>query len=413
MTVVPQDEQRHDARYYFQVANKAYQEKDYAALVDNMKLALALRPTHETYMYYLAAGYSLTGRKAEALALLSQAANMGFVYNLEGKADFEAIGGTDEFRSILSKIESNKAPVINSEVAATVAEKDLIPEGIAYDPVKQAFFLGSVYKQKIVMVDQKGETSDFSSPQDGLWSALGMKVDPIRRLLWVSTTAQPQMRNYKEEDNGKSEIFKYDVTSGRLLKKYLLPNTPERHWLGDLAVNSRGDVFATDSVSPAIYVIDHHKDELELFTKGPPFANAQGLAFTPDEKHLLMTDYSLGVFLIDVKTREYRNLPAPPDTTLLGIDGLCAYRGSLIGVQNGINPNRIVRVFLNADSTKIEKLQVLEVNNPLFNEPTLGVVVGNSFYFTANSQWSAVDQKGQIQSTENLKGPIILKLRLR
>src|ERR1700737_388933 len=52
MTVVAQEQQRHDARYYFQVARKAYQEKDYAALVDNMKLALALRPTHQTYMYY-------------------------------------------------------------------------------------------------------------------------------------------------------------------------------------------------------------------------------------------------------------------------------------------------------------------------------------------------------------------------
>jgi len=338
---------------------------------------------------------------------------MGFVYDLEGKADFEAIRGTDEFKSILRKIEGNKAPVIDSEVAVTASERDFIPEGIAYDPVKQVFFLGSVYKQKIVMIDKKRDAIDFSTPQDGLWSALGMKVDAARRLLWVSTTAHPQMKNYTEEDSGKSGIFKYDLTSGKLLKRYLLPNKPEPHWLGDLTVNSRGDVFATDSVSPAIYVIDHHKDELELFTKGPPFANAQGLVLTPDERHLLMTDYSLGVFLIDVKTREYRNLPPPLDTTLMGIDGLCAYRGSLKGVQNGINPNRIVRVFLNADSTKIEKLQVLEVNNPLFNEPTLGVVVGNLFYFTANSQWSAVDQKGQLLSPENLKGPIILKLRLR
>jgi DNA-binding beta-propeller fold protein YncE len=119
------------------------------------------------------------------------------------------------------------------------------------------------------------------------------------------------------------------LTTGTLLKRYLLPNKPEPHWLGDPVVNSRGDVFATDSVSPAIYLIDHHTDELELFIKGPPFVNPQGLVFTADEKHLLMTDYSLGVFLIDVKTREYRNLPPPADTTLLGIDGLCAYGGSI------------------------------------------------------------------------------------
>jgi hypothetical protein len=266
LIVVAQQEQRHDACYYFQVARKAYQEKDYSAFVDNMKLALALRPTHQTYMYYLAAGYSLTGKKAEALALLSQAARMGFVYSLDGKADFEAIRDSDKFKSILRKIESNKVPVVHSEVAFKANGKDLIPEGIAYDPVKRIFFLGSVYQQKIVMVDQKGGTIDFSSPQDGLWSALGMKVDAARRLLWVSTTAQPQMKNYREEDKGKSGVFMYDLTTGRLLKRYLLPNKPEPHWLGDLVVNSRGDVFATDSVSPAIYVIDHHTDELELIS---------------------------------------------------------------------------------------------------------------------------------------------------
>src|SRR5258706_1820278 len=162
--------------------------------------------------------------------------------------------------------------------------------------------------------------------------------------------AQRQMLDLRQEDKGRSAVFKYDLASGKLLKRYILSNKPKSHGLGDLVVNSRGDVFTSDSVSPAIYVIDHQKDELEVFVEGPPFVNPQGLAFTPDETHLIMADYSLGLFLIDVKSHQLVNLSAPPGTTLLGIDGLYAHRGSLIGVQNGINPNRVVRIFLSKDS---------------------------------------------------------------
>ena len=406
-----QDSAPHDARYYVQEARKAYQEKNYQSFVDNMKTALRLRPTHQSYMYYLAAGYALTGEKAEAIALLGQAADMGLVYDLDKSADLDSLRDSNEFKEISARIGQNRAPVVNSSAAFEVDEKDLIPEGFAYDPVSQTFYLGSVYKRKIVALSKARQASDFSTESDGLWSVMGMKVDPKRRLLWVCTMAQPQMLDLKPEDNGKSAVFKYDLATGKLLKRYILPNRPKSHGLGDLAVNSRGDVFTSDSLSPAIYVIDHRKDELELFTEGPPFVNPQGLAFTPDETHLIMADYSLGLFLIDVKSRQQVNLSAPPRTTLLGIDGLYAYRGSLIGVQNGINPNRVVRIFLSKDSAKVERLQVLEANNPRFNEPSLGTIVGDSFYFIANSQWEAVDQHGQIAAGKLTK-PLILKMRL-
>jgi hypothetical protein len=409
--LLAQDSAPRDARYYVQEARKAYKEKNYQAFVDNMKMALRLRPTHQSYMYFLAAGYALTGEKAQAIALLSEAADMGLVYDLDKAADINSLRDSNEFKEILAKIARNRAPVVNSATAFEVDEKDFIPEGFAYDPVSQTFYLGSVYQKRIVAISKAGQASSFSTDSDGLWSVMGMKVDPKRRLLWVCTMAQPQMLDLKPEDNGKSAVFKYSLATGKLLKRYILPNKPKAHGLGDLVVNSSGDVFASDSVSPAIYVIDHRKDELDLFTEGPPFVNPQGLAFTPDETHLVMADYSLGLFLIDVKTRQQVNLSAPPRTTLLGIDGLYAYRGSLIGVQNGIEPNRVVRIFLSKDSATVERLQVLEANNPLFNEPSLGTIVRDSFYFIANSQWEAVDQKGQI-ATGKLTKPLILKMRL-
>ena len=56
----------------------------------------------------------------------------------------------------------------SSTTAFSVLEKDLIPEGITYDPVEQAFFLSSLYKSKIIKIDNKGNRSDFTKErQDG------------------------------------------------------------------------------------------------------------------------------------------------------------------------------------------------------------------------------------------------------
>ena len=81
-------------------------------------------------------------------------------------------------------------------------------------------------------------------------------------------------------------------------------------------------------------------------------------------------------------------------------------------MQNGIKPNRVVRLTFANDWRAIEKLEVLEANNPVFDEPTLGVVVGNKFYFIANSQWAAIDEDGQLAPDEKLRDPIILRLNL-
>ena len=165
-------------------------------------------------------------------------------------------------------------------------------------------------------------------------------------------------------------------------------------------------------MTPALYRIDHRKDELEIFIKGEPFVSLQGLDFSEDEDELFVADYSRGVFVIDLRTRKHFNLEPAPGSTLLGCDGLYFYRRSLIATQNGTNPNRIIRLHLDRSMRAVERLEILEANNPLFDEPTLGVRVKDTFYYIANSQWGAVDNKGQLAPAEKLREPLILKVKL-
>jgi len=105
-------------------------------------------------------------------------------------------------------------------------------------------------------------------------------------------------------------------------------------------------------------------------------------------------------------------LPSCRRTTLLGIDGLYFHRGALVGVQNGVNPARVVRLQLGKDSKSVRSFEVLEANSPFFDEPTLGVLVGDDFYYNADSQWGAIDKDGHLAPLEKMREHVILKLKL-
>jgi hypothetical protein len=337
---------------------------------------------------------------------------MGLVYSISADSDFASIKDTDEFKNLVAHFETNARPIGNSTVAFTVHEKGFIPEGLAYDPAEKIFYLGSVYKRKIVSVSEGGDVKDFSSPADGLWSVMGMRVDPGRRVLWVCTASHQQMIDFKESEKGMTGIFKYDLRSKKLIRKYLLPSHPKPHWLGDLVLNSNGDVFASDSITPGIYKLNRDSDSLELFLANDAFVNPQGLAFSADEKRLFMADYLKGIFSIDVKSKAVSVLAPAPKTTTLGLDGLYYHKGRLIGVQNGVRPARLVEMSLRANEAGIEAFKVLEANNPVFDEPTLAVLLGDTLFLIANSQWAAIDEKGKLAADDKLQNPIVLKVKL-
>jgi tetratricopeptide (TPR) repeat protein len=410
--VLAQEGRQHDARYYETLAVKAYQAKDYAGFLENMKQAAALRPDQPRIVYNLSAAYALNGRKGEAIDWLGRLARMGLSYDAGKDDDFASIRDSREFANVLALFRNNRSPVGLASQAFTVHEKGLVPESVAYDPSTRSFYVSSVYRRKILRVTPKGEVREFATERDGLWSVMGMKVDAARRELWVCTAAQPQMSNYVAAERGRSGVFKFDLRTGRLAGKYMLPDDSKQHWLGDLALDSRGDVYATDSLSPALYVLRRGADKFETVLEGEPFASPQGLDFSADEKRLFVADYAKGVFVVDLETKKYAPLAPAPDSTMLGIDGLYFYRGRLVAVQNGVNPNRVVQFFLSRDLSRVERFETVAANQPAFDEPTLGVVVKDDFYFIANSQWGTIDEQGRLAPPEKLKEPVVLKLKL-
>jgi streptogramin lyase len=397
------------SRAFDRTAIASYKEKDFANFLTNTKKASDLRPDLPRLLYNLAIAYTLNGKKDDAIAILKRAAAMGLYFDISKDEDFASL---DKIRvaEVENLLKKNLAPVNASLRAFTIADKELITEGIAYDPVDRRFFVGSIHKGKILAIDADKNVTEFSSPNDGLWSVSGMAVDTKRRVLWATTTAFPQFSGFKPADDGRAGIFKYDLKTGKLISKYFAP-TNEKHALGDLTIDRAGRIYVTDSVSPNIYALGPDENSLELFVRDENFSSLNGISFDESEKTMYVSDYTKGIYRIDKAAKAAVQLKPSLNVTLIGIDGLYFHGGRLIATQNGVSPQRVVAFDLSTDRSVVSGYRVLEANHSDFLEPTLGVIVNGSLFYIANSQWPLIDDKGVLQK-EKLREPVILKLKL-
>ncbi len=306
----------------------------------------------------------------------------------------------------------------HSRVAFRIEDRELIPEGIAYDPRARTFYVGSTYLRKIVSVDGKGVVRDFTGEaQEGLLGVVGMKVDARRRLLWaVSTNAGGGMpgKGLGRDCLGCSAVFKYDLGKGKLIKKYALSNKPNVHFLNDLTINSRGDAFITDTVTGDIYLITRGKDELELFVNLGQQAFPNGIDLSGDEKHLFVAAAG-GVRVVNLRDKKSRTLKLHDGVSPVVIDGLYFYKGSLIAIQPFADQRKVVRYHLDKEANAVSKVEVIEPEHPLFNQPTTGVIVGKDFYYIANSQlqlFRSIYKPDGAFDRGKLLGVVVLKARL-
>ena len=390
-----------------------YLNRNYDLFLMNMKEAEKLRPNHPRLLYNLAAAYSLNNDKVNALAELRKLVYMKLYYQPEKDSDFVSLWEDSRFKHIIDGFAVNLFHTGTSTTAFTFPEKDLITESVAYDSLKDKFYLSSVYRRKIVTVDINGKTGTFKNEgEDGLWSVFGIKIDSQRRILWACTGAIEQTDIYSKNDLGKTAVFKYNIDSKKLVRKYELDNKFNGHLFGDLTLSPNGDVFISDSKYNAIYKIDAGSDSLKIFARPGRFISLQGLDLSPDNKTLFFADYALGLFKLNLETNAIEEIQPPQNFTALGIDGLYFYRNSLIATQNGVNPQRVVRIYLNNNMDSITVYNILESNNPYFDEITLGLQKANDFYYIPNGQWGSFDEKGNIFPEDKLKEPRVLKIRL-
>jgi len=410
----PRADSAQRARAAYRLAMAAYQQHDLVAARREMLRAADVWPTQQVYLDAAAKLAAMMGDTADAARWLDRLAALGIGSAVRTDTVFRALGAAPAFVAAAARLDTAIAPAVRSRVRLTVADTMLHPEGIAFDARHGRWFVGSVRQRRVVAVERDGRTHDFVPPHsDGLAGVFGMAVDSVRRVLWVATTALPRMEGFKAADSGRVGVYGYDLETGRPLRSAWMPrDSSTAHTFGDVAIAPNGDVYVSDSEAPWIFRLAIGSDSLERFVTHPLFRSLQGMAITPDGATMYVADYSHGLLSISLVTRTVTPLAAPRTMTLLGVDGLYWHRGSLVGVQNGVIPARVVRFCLDSSGRSVQRLEMLDRNPAVADEPTLGAVVGDSLFYVATSEWEKYDENGKRIANTRLSPVTVLGMSL-
>jgi DNA-binding beta-propeller fold protein YncE len=394
---------------FYSNAQAAHKAGNYSEFYQNIKEALKLHPYHQGILYQAGIAACLTEKHTEAIQYLKEAILIKADYDLQIN-DFASMANTIEFKNLLKLQEQLKKPIIQSDTLYVLNDRSLHLEALAVDQKNGNLYGTSIRKRKIIQIDKNGEVTDFTKPeQDGLTAVFGIKVDNTTNSLWVCASPMPEMQHY--DSTAKSAVFQYDLPSKRLLAKYELDNQ-QGGVFGDLVISPIGDVIVSDSKNNILYRVNTKTKKLDPFFTSDEFWNIQGIAFTPDNRYLFISDYIKGLYRLNINTKELVAINKKIEASLKSIDGLIFYQNSVIAIQNSVTPMRVMQYKLNDGLDSVVDYAIIDRAHPAFNEPTNGCIVNNKLIYIANSQWSGYTNEYSPKPTEELQDVVILQFTL-
>jgi len=295
------------------------------------------------------------------------------------------------------------------EIAFTVAEKDLIPEGIAIDSLEGKFYLSSIYKNKIIEVS-KGRAKDFiASNSHGFVGGVGLHVDAERRILWACS-------GNIMGNKFTTGLFAFDLKTRKLLKKIFYPIDTVPRFFNDLVIAREGSVYVTDTFDHSIWKFNLSMDMPSKLMLSDSLLYPNGIEISPDNQFLISTS-DKGLQRINLQSGEMTLIQMPAQSiSSFGLDGIGWYKNSIIGIQNHRNKSetKIVRYYLTEDCRAVEKTEVIDMGNKYFNVPTTLAISGNELFIIANSQLDNLNQENlKILKPKELSKTVVLRYYLK
>jgi hypothetical protein len=336
------------------------------AEIARIQKLLISAPDKATVTDELARTWAAAKQWPEAIQWLQKVAELNAGIDPSRDSIFAELRGTQEFEEILAAVGRATPMVSHSSSVFRITEGDLVPESVAYDPKSKHFYFGSMKHGKVVRCSPSGDCTLFAN---GLGTVLGVKAHSNG--LWLLSNSDKE-----------STLIHYDFASAAVVRRYSVAGTG--HEFNDLAIAPAGDVYLTDTREGAVWHLANGAADLTKLSQRFEFPN--GIALSPDGSLLYVSTFPDGITVFDLKTSVATPIGRPANLCLATIDGLYFHRGALIAIQNGLMSPRVVRLNLTRNLRVIERFEVLERRNPLFEGVTTGVVVGSDFFYMANIQ---------------------------
>jgi len=384
--------------YWFDQAARAFNEDrldDWVAATERLH---ELRPYNQDFMTHLVLGYARQNQLSKAFNTMLMMQQQGLAEDWSRFDELEPMRQHRLYEHLANLMSEAGEPFGRYSEVADLPEDFAMPEALAMDGESGRVFVGNVRDGRILVRDGDDDWEVFADPDgvEGLMAVFDLAVDRDRDHLWVATGMASQFVGYDPEAGDQSALLRLDLGSGELLARYSVAASDARHLLGSLVLGSDGTVFAADTLHPVVFRLDAGAQRLEPFFANPNFSSLRGLALSADERHLYLADYEQGIFVLATDgSNQAWKLAVPETLNEGGIDGLYWWDQHLVAIQNGVSPQRVLRLQLGEDGLGVVAVAPVLAGLETFDTPTFGAMDGSSLYLFSGSHWRHVDGRGR------------------
>lgn len=362
--------------------------------------AAALRPDVPRLLMKLAAAQVANDEVEAALESLGRIVAMGVSMPVADDPAFQALQGSPAFEAVVKQLAANTRPAGPGKTAFALREVTGLIEGIAWRKKTGDFLFGDVNARAVWLRSEDGTLRRLTADSEDLLGVHGLALDEEADTLWAATSAVPAMRGYTGDQEGLAALVEIDPDSGKIRRSIPLTGgsgSAGLPMLGDVAVAPDRSVYASGSATGIVWRLAPGGSQLERWAEAPDMMTLEGIAITAGGRALLVADRMNGLFRIEFADPQPQWLGLPENSTLVGLDGLAtAPGGSVIAIQNGTSPNRILEFEIDPGAHAIARVRVLEAGHFTMAAPAHGCMgPGGRFHFVGNSGWQRFDTSNE------------------
>jgi sugar lactone lactonase YvrE len=236
---------------------------------------------------------------------------------------------------------SEKKAQVTKDLVFT--EPNLFPEGVVYDKFNNRFYVSSVTRGDIGIVDANGTYTPFIT-DPALTGTTGLAIDEARKLLYVSNSTDGSVGIYSIATGERTAFI--DL-------KPLLPDAA--YFINDIALDPQGNAYVTNSRTPVIYKISPD-GVASVFYYDPAFATTgfgfNGIEYANQQGGFLLVAYSVANQVVKFPVSNPSAYSVVDlNATLAGPDGLLLSKNGneLVVVNNAGGGNGRVILFTSKD----------------------------------------------------------------
>jgi hypothetical protein len=202
-------------------------------------------------------------------------------------------------------------------------------------------------------------------------------------------------------------VAAFDLRKGAWVRRLLAPDAKVGRSFGDAGVMSDGTVIVSDAQSGMLFAAAPRDTALRAIVPRGVLASPQGVAPAEEDGFFYVADYLKGIARVERSTGRAEFLPRHDSIAVAGIDGLIRVGRSLIGVQNGFVPRRVIRYDLDPSGRRIVGQQVLESNRDFLGETTHLTYAKGKVYFMARTGFDLFGPDGKLRAGVALPKAIV------